>query len=426
MQAAYPYEHGQLLIDVREPAGPPRTLPGIATIGWGPDDILWRWSGQSLEWVDPATGERTWKWTRHSQEILSVLLEHGGLPIAADGSGVVVPPLEGAVGGRPRRGWSVIGVDGRLMPVNGWPGVFDPHGNRQYGSGGGRLVICGHDPVSASYCSPGWPPGSVFTPSTGSGTAGWGGARPPDEFVRAARWAVEDGVWLLVDRPRDGRTLGLVRMASDTSETEGPAFAVSPRGSIDFAGLAPDDSLIGIEWLDDAGYSTALVDIGSGRTFLHRGQLAGFVSASESSTWATSAATDADGRLLPVQPEPGIVGYPPLISQSEQLAGIMPEPALLVHEEPARTDPPGTPTQAQLGPLVLDEGFDISLTCSGPGVVSYRIVGGHEDPVVVSCLDGTADIRGSPGAAGTLELVVTADTATAWRLVVVDPPPEGL
>jgi hypothetical protein len=97
---------------------------------------------------------------------------------------------------------------------------------------------------------------------------------------------------------------------------------------------------------------------------------------------------------------------------------------LLVHQEDASSDVPGTSVEVQVGPVDAPSGYGISLACSGPGDVTYRVMGEPEDPVTKHCQDRFTDDRGAPGLAPTqIRLEVMADAATSWRLVIYDPPP---
>jgi hypothetical protein len=98
---------------------------------------------------------------------------------------------------------------------------------------------------------------------------------------------------------------------------------------------------------------------------------------------------------------------------------------LLAHEQPATSDGPGEPIEVVLGPVDLEEGFGASLVCSGPGDVTYDVdLPGSPGPEVTHCQDGVEWVVEAPGVTEpTVTLVVTADTATAWRLIVYDPPP---
>jgi hypothetical protein len=105
------------------------------------------------------------------------------------------------------------------------------------------------------------------------------------------------------------------------------------------------------------------------------------------------------------------------------------EGVLLVHEEAAMKDEPGTRVVGVLGPLHVESGYGISLVCSGPGDATYEVLTDNEvltdshGPIVTPCEDasgeGTLD---APRWKGDISISVTADAATQWRLVVFDPP----
>jgi hypothetical protein len=56
--------------------------------------------------------------------------------------------------------------------------------------------------------------------------------------------------------------------------------------------------------------------------------------------------------------------------------------------------------------------------------VAWQVAGVDDAPITVHCQEAVPYGRGAPGVVPpSITLTVTADTATAWRLVVVDPPP---
>ncbi|CAN5797019.1 hypothetical protein BH23CHL8_BH23CHL8_14790 [soil metagenome] len=412
------YGEHQVLVDLKDLSRDPVILDGSALMGWSPDGMLWRYANGRYERLDPETG------------ILSSAPEPGdglgpggsgtwALATAADGSGAVVQRDPEEVGVTQDRSWGVFKTDGSV--THGRPDVAEGTGPRLLTRDGGLLQVCESDPAFGSYC-PELARGSVVSgPGEDGSFRTWGDGPGADEYVLGASWAADGGTWQLVDRRRDGRAFAVVHVAPDGKTRTAATFAADHASSVSIDGLASDDSLIAIGWIDEDGWWTALVDVRSGTTYLLDGQVAGFVDRAAAEAWMPGEFAVERAGSLPRTPPPGSPRYPALPPVEEQAVGA--DAILLVHESPATADRPGSPVSIELGPVALESGYGISLVCSGPGDVTYTL---DTDPwpVLKHCQDGFEDDRGAPGATEeTISLVVTADPATTWRIVVYDPPP---
>ena len=412
-----PGEH-QVLVDLTDVRRDPVIFDGSALTGWSPDGTLWRHADGRYERLDPETGIMT------SARAPGDGVEPGGsgtwaLATAADGSGAIVQRYPDEVGATQERSWGVFGVDGSVIP--GVPDVAHGTGPRLLTRSGGLLQACESDPASGAYC-PDLPRGTVIS---GPGTDGtfrtWSEGPGADEYVLGASWAADGGVWQLVDRRTEGRAFDVVHVAPDGETRTAATFAADPGGSVSIDGLAPDDSLIAIGWVDEDGWRTALVDVSSGTTYLLDGQVAGFVDRAAAEAWMPGEFSVEPAASLAWTPPQGSPRYPALPPVEEQAVGA--DAILFVHESTATADRAGSPVSIDLGPVALESGYGISLVCSGPGDVTYTL-DVDPSPVLKHCQDMFADDRAAPGGIeGEISMVVTADAATAWRIVVYDPPP---
>ena len=414
-----------VLLDLGDPARVPTLLPGWSATGWGTDGSLWRATGGRIEHIDPETGSTSTTPVEALGGLDATPFESWELPTVGDGLVLWAFPetLGQEAGTLPRiESWGALGADGGL-DTGGIPHFTENGRLRFFSPQWGMLWICDTDPQALSYC-PGRPRGSILSgPGHDRDRRTWRGRPAPDDYVVGASWAADGGVWLLIDRRSNGRTFVLTHLALDGTEREVASFVADPEGSVSIDGLAPDDSRIAIGWVDESGWQTVLIDTRSGRAALHRGALAGFASTDQARTWVQDDGAPEQGAPLAKSPATGIIpaGYPALPPLAVQTQGM--EQTLLVHEELVHSaSSEETPPPVVLGPIDLDVGYGISLVCSGPGDVWYRV---NDDPdaVLKHCQDGVPDDWAALLAEEDITIRVTADPSTAWRIVVYDPPP---
>jgi hypothetical protein len=415
-------EPTDVLLDLADPDRAPTLLPGWSRTGWAPDGSLWRES-TGTELIDPESGTRTSVEREDGGDLQTLPLGSWSLATTIDGELVVSAPPD-PVDGEPTlprmQAWGGIDAGGRLTLAI--PRIAENGRLRYLSPRWGVLWVCDSDPSALAYC-PGRPRGSVISGPAADGTyRTWRGRPARDEFVVQASWAADGGAWLLLDRRSIGRTLALVHLALDGTEREVASFVADPEGGASIDALAPDDSMVAIGWLDEAGWWTALVDIRSGRTTLHRGSLAGFARPDDARPWIHDDGASEQGTRLAGSAAPNVAatGYPPLPTVETQTEGM--ERTLLIHEEPGYPAASGgNRPSVVLGPVDLDDGYGISLVCSGPGDVSYTV--NDEDPELKHCQDSFSDEWASLIAEDDITVTVVADASTAWRMVVFDPPP---
>jgi hypothetical protein len=413
---------GHLIIDLEHPDADPVTLPGSGVSGWGPDDILWWSPNGPLQRVDPTSGTIETIDLELPEGLTAWPFEGWSLPVSADGSGVVLlDPEWGFIDDAQQPRWAVLSSSGLTTGGPGYPRLARGGQVRLLDEQNGLLQVCDSDPYASAYC-PDQARGTVIATAPDGSVIRWRAAPPRDEFVLGASWAADGEMWVLVDRRSpEGRALGLVQVGRDLVETPGPAMAVAASGSISIEALAGDDSLIAVEYIDELGFHTALMDPDTGRSWAHLGQVAGFAGPAMTEAWPSQDFVTAPGEPLPAEPSAEHPGYPPMPPVSTYVAPL--DLILLIHEAPPESGPQA-PAPTILGPIAFEEGYGIVLDCSGPGDVRYRADDGtNNEEYVVHCQgDGPSDWSAPGVKGGSLTITVEPDVDTTWRLVVYDPP----
>lgn len=421
-----------IALDLRRLDREPLIFDGSGVFAWDRTGFLWRRPSGLLVQVNPETGEAT----SIPQDLVGDLVPWPfgawAINVAADGSGVLVGDPGNRVvddSGEPyAQSWAIVTAQATVVP--GAPELAYDVGRRFLSPHWGLLQLC--DPESSLAC-PGRATGSLISgPAADGSYRNWGEDPPLHDHVIGASWAADGGVWVLVDRRTTERALVLVHRDEQDVDTEIASFLVGADDQPTFDAFAPDDSLIAIGFFNGHDEQTVLVDTASGRAHRFEGSAAGFLPVATADEWLGSEDPAHAGEPVVTSgsassgaSEP----YPPLPELTEQLDSTAGAPVLLVHEVPASAVDPGSPVGVLLGPVALDVGYGISLVCSGPGEVTYSVVGptGNESPVTRRCLDRFPDDQGAPNVeGGTIQVEVTADPSTTWRLIVYDPPPSSL
>ena len=398
-----PPDGGHVVLDLQHPGKRPLIREGWGTVGWGPDDILWRAPNGPIERIDPMTGSVEMMDHPLPDDLAIWPLQGWAVPVAADGSGVVSVAMETYEHKSSAFTWSVVGSAGvgdRRMDI---PSLAQATAPRLLSHELGALWVCDDTPESFDYCAK-HPRGTVLSRGNTDGTLhAWRDAPVPDEFVLGASWASDDGVWVLTDRrPAAGHSLALVHIDAIGAETAGPSVALPLGDDVSIDALAPDDSLIALGWVTDAGWQTALLDTATGLSYLHEGAIAGFVRPATADTWPARKALARQPELLPSSPSPEMAGagYLPLPPVEEQ--AMFEDGNLLIHEEPAADAAADGPTSVTLGPVQIEQGYGISLVCSGPGDVTYTVDDAEapEDAYRVHCQTPSPNEWAAPGVKG--------------------------
>jgi hypothetical protein len=399
------YREFTVLLNLHDPDAKPIVRQGTGLGTWTPDGLYWSATNDAYELIDPATGQVT-SLPRGAARGLDWWIEgNGRMRVAEDGHGLLV--------GGPQQ-WGVLSSKGTLSPE--LPDLAEGVGPRMVSSQWGALELRSDGAVSG--------PASDGTYRT------WGDAPPLHHFLAGASWAVDSGVWLLIDRRSEGRTMLLIHRDQDGVDREVAAFPVDIDVQVSIGDLAPDDSLIAFDLVDQALERQAvIVDTRSGSSRLFGGAVGGFVPTAHAVGWLAGERMTETGReLSSLSPagRPG-PGYGPLPSLERHIASLESDQILLVHEVEATSSDPGPTTQLALGPVVIDEGIGLSLVCSGPGEITVTEIGadGSETPYTYGCLDpGSYHGHAGPNVRwGSASVQVEYDRSTTWRLVIYDPPP---
>jgi hypothetical protein len=292
------------------------------------------------------------------------------------------------------------------------------------------LQLCGTGVGPRASC-PGRRTGTIVSgPGSDGAYRQWGGDPPPHHHVIGASWAVDGGLWLLLDRRLGERAIVLVHRDEENVDREVAAFAVDADAQVEIGDLAPDDSLIALnQWAEWPNWQTVIVDTRSGQGHLFDGRLGGFVAAGSAAGWvAGDGPTEAGWPLA----APAVGGesepvYAPLPDLQEQLDSLIADRILLVHQADAIATDPAATIQVVVGPVEVEQGIGISLACSGPGEITVieTADGSLGELDVHDCLMRTR-YHGHEGPGISSESAtfqVDYDPSTTWRLVIYDPPP---
>ncbi len=347
------YREFVVLLNVRDPDAVPVVREGTHLGAWTPNGLYWSATNDAYELIDPASGQAIRLSRSASGRFDWYAAGNGRMQVAAEGHGLLL----GGPLGSPQQ-WGVLSADGTLSP--GLPDVAEGVGPRQVSSQWGLLQPRSNGAVSGTAVD-----GTYRT---------WGDAPPLHHYLADASWAVDGGVWLLVDRRSEGRTMLLIHRDQDNVDREVAAFPVDIDVQVSIGDLAPDDSLIAFELIGQASVreQTVIVDTRSGSSHLFSGALGGFVPTAATVDWVTGERLTETGQVLS-SPAPGGgsgLGYGPLPSLEQQIASLDADRILLVHEVEATSADPGPPTQLRLGPVELEQGVGVDLVCSGPGEIT--------------------------------------------------------
>jgi hypothetical protein len=420
------------LLDLRHPDKTAVVREGTSLGAFTSDGFYWSATNSAYELIDPASGDVI-SWPRSVTEDLDWWRRrpHTRMMVAATGSGLLVGSsgntVHNATGVRYPQQWGVLSPAGTM--TRGLPQLAEGVGPRLISPDWGLLQQC--EPA-AGYGCPGLRTGSIISgPARDGSYRQWGGEPPAHDHVIEASWAVDRGLWLLVDRRVGGRTIVLIHRDEHNVDREVGSFAVEHDVHVSFGDLAPDDSLIALNvWTDWPRWQTVIIDTRSGQSHLFDAAVGGFVPAAVSNEWASGEQATVAGQLLerPTTSAASGPAYRPLLTLQEQLYLLGPIDStdiLLVHEFTATTADPGPTLELTLGPVELDEGIGLMVTCSGPSDITVTPIfqGGADEAETYSCLS-LGGARGY-GASPSVRIRIEYDPSTSWRLVIFDPPPPG-
>jgi hypothetical protein len=420
-----------VLLDVRD-AHPPIVRIGTHLGAWTNDGRYWSATNDAYELIDPNSGNVVSLPRGVSADLDWWGTGYGRMSVAADGPGLLLGDADAVYGedGLPYpQKWGVLSPEGSL--ARGLPDLAEGVGTRRISARWGLLQRCGNG--TSGYICPGLGTGAIVSgPASDGSYRQWGADPPAHDFVIDESWAVDGGLWLLVDRRSDGRTIVLIHRDEDNVDREIASFVVDPDEHVRIGDLAPDDSLIALELSGKFPVvQTVIVETGTGRSHLFDGALGGFVAAAATAGWVAGEGGTEAGQLLARPAEGGEsgLGYGPLPSVEDQVLSLSAERVLLVHEVEATSSDPGATTRLTLGPVELEEGIGISLACSGPGEITVTEVApdGPEWPYTYVCLDPSSyEVHEGPNVRWeSASVQVEYDRSVRWRLVIFDPLPRN-
>lgn len=432
-----------LLLDAASLNGPARAISppplGEQTSGgWSPDGRFSMWgSDGEVILVEPATGATD---RYRIGDRLPLVLGW-----AADGSGLVVGdggelaeatwsddvrlPIYNNLGGPYPVAWRVARIDGNPEAA-GLPALHPRSLPRSYLEGGSRLQVCDSSERGGLVGCPGMANGTIIVEEPSGRLTTW-----PSDVVEPAR--VVDatfahdgsGVWLLL-READRPALTLARAVAPGRVERIVAIPMRPgvdgSSTVSVAGIAPDDSLVIVRG-ESRDQPLAVVPTTGGPATYHEGVFAGFARASDARRWGTEPFAAVRGLVPPASTGPA---YPPLPSVEQFIADQLPlelgQP-VLVHSHEATSVGSGQVVTYDLGEAPLMDGYAIYLRCSGPSDVTLTT--DLPDPIFGSdltnrCLSFDVAVGGTTGVSvnRSVRFKVTADSATAWQVVILDPP----
>ncbi|HSK94741.1 MAG TPA: hypothetical protein VLA76_11890, partial [Candidatus Angelobacter sp.] len=340
-EAAAPNEY-VVLFDVRD-ARPPIVRAGTHLGTWTTDGRYWSVTNHAYELIDPASGDVTSRPRGVTGELDAWPLG-GPLRVASDGSGLLVGDLSNVVYDEAGRAypqqWAVLSPAGILS--EGLPELAGGTGSRVLSARWGLLQWCEH---RATFACPGRRSGTIVSgPGDDGSYREWGGPPPAHDHVIGASWAVDGGLWLLVDRRSGVRTIVLIHRDANHIDREVAAFVVGMDEDLAIGDLAPDDSLIALQLSGDwPRVKTVIVDTSTGQSHLFDGALGGFVPTALAREWVADEAETEAGQVLAKASADGgsEPAYAPRPSLGEQLQGLSAERILLVHEIEATAADPG-------------------------------------------------------------------------------------
>jgi hypothetical protein len=412
-----------VLVDVRDAEATPIVREGTYHGAFTPAGLYWSATNTAYELIDPVSGDITSLPLRVDLDWWPLGI-YERMRVAADGGLLLGDPGGNAVyyqdGDPYPQQWGVLSPAGGVS--RGMPDLAEGVGPRLISDLWGLLQLC---EASADNCLD-RPSGSIISgPARDGAYRQWGEDLPPHDHVIGASWAVDGGLWLLIDRRSAERTIVLVHRNHENVDREVASFAIDLNVDVRIGDLALDDSQIAIA-LDP---QTIVVDTSSGRSHLFDAAIGGFVPTAVATGWTAGEPATETGELL-ARPAPGAAApprYGPLPSLEEQIDSLSADRILLVHEVEAISTDPGPAIQLTLGPLELDEGIGHSLVCSGPGEITVTEIG-PDGPYMrhpYRCLSPTgAGSTASPGVRWpSASVQVDHDPSTTWRLIIYDPPP---
>ncbi|MDP8905733.1 MAG: hypothetical protein M3N29_10590 [Chloroflexota bacterium] len=426
------HENYVVLLDVTSPDAAPIIREGTHLGTWTPDGLYWSATNTAYELIDPVSRNIINLSRSVSADLDWWVSGNGRMSVATDGFGLLVGDPSNAVHDEeglpyPQK-WGVLGPEGTLS--RGLPDLAEGVGPRRISARWGLLQRCGTGTMGDK-CA-GLRTGAIVSgPASDGSYRQWGADPPTHDHVIEGSWAVDGGLWLLVDRRSGGRTIVLTHRDENNVDREVASFTVDLDEDVTIGDLAADDSLIALELSGKfPALQTVIVDTRSGTSHLFDGALGGFVPAAATVGWGAGARATEEAQLL-ARPATGgpSPAYPPLRSLQEHIDYIEREAEriLLVHEVEATSPEPGPIIQVTLGPVELDEGIGISLACSGPGQITLTELGpdGPDLPSTYTCLSqheshghSAPNVRWESGS-----VQVEYDPSTTWRLIIFDPSP---
>jgi hypothetical protein len=424
-----------VLFDVSRPDAAPIIREGTFLGVWTPDGLYWSATNTAYELIDPVSGNIISLPRSVSADLDWWLTSNAGrMSVATDGFGLLLGDSDNVVHdeeGLPYlQKWGVLSPEGTLS--RGLPDLAEGVGTRRISARWGLLQRCGDG--TSGYNCPGLRTGAIISgPASDGSSRQWGGDPPSHDHAIDESWAVDGGLWLLVDRRSGERTIVVIHRDEDNVDREVASFIVDLDESITIGDLAPDDSLIALELSGRfPDVQTVIVETSTGRSHLFDGAFGGFVPAAATVGWVAGETTPEAGQPLPRPAAGGESGLaygplPPLQGHIDDIEFWGAERILLVHEVEATSPDPGPIVQLTLGPVEPEEGIGISLACSGPGHITLTEIGpdGPEAPSTYRCLSP----RNNHGHEGpnvrweSATVQVDYDPSTTWRLIIYDPPP---
>jgi hypothetical protein len=431
-----PHKEYVVLFDVGSPDAAPIVREGTPLGAWTPDGLYWSATNDAYELIDPESGNVISLPRSVSADLDWWTNSNWRMTVATDGFGLLLGDSDYGLHdeeGLPNpQKWGVLSPEGTL--ARGLPDLAEGVGTRRISARWGLLQRCGNG--TSGYICPGLGTGAIVSgPASDGSYREWGGDPPTHDHVIEASWAVDGGLWLLVDRRSDGRTIVLIHRDEDNVDREVASFVVDLDEDVTLGDLAADDSLIALELSGNwPVVQTVIVDTSTGRSHLFDGALGGFLPAAATAGWVVGERATEAGQLLAFPAAGGASGsgyapLPPLQEHIDHIEFWEAERILLVHEVEAISPDPGPIIQVTLGPVELDEGIGISLACSGPGEITVTEVApdGPGWPDTYVCLDPSSyDGHAGPNVRWeSASVQVEYDRSTTWRLIIFDPLPRN-
>ncbi len=410
------------LVDLRDPTRKARLIQEAVGLGimegtgvWSPDGrFATSLADGSVIVVDPRTGA--------TQRIPSAIDEGGSLHWTTVGSELIAISAIGD-----KSVWSTT-LTRKTVPLGAGHGEnlalsVDPGPwGRKLATNGSWLQRCSR--LAAAGSCLGLPDGSVVSKDP----AGLITVRYKNESrsnVMDARISADgQAAWLLLDTTRDGRSFELVRADAEASAKVMASVPVRAGiQSASFSNLAPDDSLAALVSFAVPDYpgSILIPTDGSTPATYHAGDLAGFITSINADAWPGPAF----GPVVEAAPPPA--GHVvELMSRDDMLATYSDVgPVVIEGEHEPQPGETGGPQRFVIGTAAFTEGIGFVAMCVGDGTIRIATSIRTMDPWEIECTTGIP--IGFPSRRivinAPVEITVTAEAGTAWRVLITDPPP---